>query len=453
MRKIFHTTVSVKDGTNRNVLRGIVQYDTLNEVNIRLFDGSKAFNYEGYTNIIFKVLKADGTRYIDSEGENVIATDPSDGIVTVILKGQATTAAGLCQSVVEIYSAEGKMTTARFNYEVFEELNTDEATVSESQYPVFQKLMADLSALKSGIMRTVETIETAEEERFAAEAARKDAETDRKDKETGYVAQAAAHANTAISAAITAGNRAQEASAATYLANQYSVEARDSATNASQSAKEATASAAEAKTCETKVLEAKVSAEQSATYATVSAQQAVASESAAKAAQTAAELARNEAQAIAGGDFASVPYVNAHINNKSNPHGVTATQINALPASLQTPWNTDFDTLTTQGVQSVYLSGSTNKADYHAPLDGADWYHILVIGTTSHDRLTQIVTTPFRFTKRVFIRFKHDDIWSDWFEVYTSNRKPTAADVGAPTVAEMNTAIANAIGTALEASY
>ena len=164
MRKIFHTTVSVKDGTSRNVLRGIVQYDTLNEVNIRLFDGSKAFNYEGYTNIIFRVLKPDGTAYIDSEGENVIATAPLSGIVTVILKGQATVAAGVCQGVIEIYSGNERMTSARLNYEVFSALNTHETTEVENQYPVFQRLLSDLSELEA-------TIELAESIRRAAETA------------------------------------------------------------------------------------------------------------------------------------------------------------------------------------------------------------------------------------------------------------------------------------------
>lgn len=132
----------MKEGASRSVLRGIIQYDTLNEVNIRLSDGSKAFDYYGYTNIIFKVLKADGTSYIDSEGENVIATSPEDGIVTVILTGQATAAAGLCQSVIEIYADGEKMTTARLNYEVFESLEVDEdAVASEPDYPVLQNLM------------------------------------------------------------------------------------------------------------------------------------------------------------------------------------------------------------------------------------------------------------------------------------------------------------------------
>ena len=149
MRKVFNTTVSVKDGTSRNVLRGIVQYDTLNEVNIHLFDGSKAFNYEGYTNIIFRVLKADGTSYVDSEGNHVIATNPPGGIVTVILKGQATAAVGLCQCVVEIYANGEKMTSARLSYEVSDSLGTGEDAASESQYPAFQKLLSDLSKIET----------------------------------------------------------------------------------------------------------------------------------------------------------------------------------------------------------------------------------------------------------------------------------------------------------------
>lgn len=152
----------MKEGASRNVLRGIIQYDTLNEVNIRLSDGSRAFNYTGYDNIVFKVLKADGTTYIDSEGEKVVATSPADGIVTIILSGQATTAAGLCQSVIEIYAKGEKMTTARLNYEVFGALEVDEdAVMSEPEYPIL-----------TGMISEVSKIAGTEAERAAAEAAR-----------------------------------------------------------------------------------------------------------------------------------------------------------------------------------------------------------------------------------------------------------------------------------------
>ena len=166
----------MKEGANRNVLRGIIQHDTLNEVNIRLSDGSRAFDYSGYTNIVFKVLKADGTAYIAAEGDSVVATSPIDGILTVMLAGQATAVAGLCQSVIEIYSGADKMTTARFNYEVFEALGVDEAAVSEDHYPVFQTLLADLSELEANV-------EQAEDQRVSAEAARASTAS-------GYVARA-----------------------------------------------------------------------------------------------------------------------------------------------------------------------------------------------------------------------------------------------------------------------
>lgn len=149
MKKIFNTTVSVKDGTSRSVLKGIVQYDTLNEVNIRLADGSRPFDYTGYTNIILRVRKADGTSYVDSEGNSVIATNPSSGLVTVLLKGQATAAVGLCQCVIEIYADGEKMTSARLNYEVTDSLGTGENAASESQYPAFQKLLSDLSKIET----------------------------------------------------------------------------------------------------------------------------------------------------------------------------------------------------------------------------------------------------------------------------------------------------------------
>ena len=200
IKKTFNTTVSVKEGASRSVLRGIIQYDTLNEVNIRLSDGSKAFNYDGYTNIVLKVLKADGTAYVNSmtdENTKIVATSPVDGIITVILAGQATTAAGLCQSVIEIYEGSDVMTTARFNYEVFEGLNLDDAVESSTEYPILNNLIAEISALEAAI--------------GAAEAARVAAEAIRANEATGYVAQAEAAKAAAQASATAAAASAAEA--------------------------------------------------------------------------------------------------------------------------------------------------------------------------------------------------------------------------------------------------
>lgn len=275
IKKIFNTTVSVKEGASRSVLRGIIQYDTLNEVNIRLSDGSKAFDYTGYTNIIFKVLKADGTTYIDSEGARVIATSPADGVVTVILSGQATTAAGLCQSVIEVYAGGEKMTTARFNYEVFGALEVDEdAVASEPEYSVLQNLVSDVSELEALIEAAEAARVTAEEERVAAETARKEAEIKREDKETGYVSQAAAYANDAMNAERRANNYAQETSVDRAIVDQMRVETRGYSAEAEESARQAAASAEAAKVNETLVLDVKASAEQSAAAAAASASEA-----------------------------------------------------------------------------------------------------------------------------------------------------------------------------------
>jgi hypothetical protein len=310
LKKTFNTTVSVKEGASRNVLRGIIQYDTLNEVNIRLSDGSKAFDYTGYDNIVFKVLKADGTSYIDSEGERVIATSPADGVITIILAGQSTTAAGLCQSVIEVYSAGEKMTTARFNYEVFDALEVDEDVVaSEPEYSVLQNLMSDISTLEAAI-EAAETLRVvAEEERAAAENARKEAEIRRENLETGYVAQAREARDEAREArddanysARIANDRAQETSTDAYLTEQYRIEARESASNASQSAREAAASAVEAKAGETVVLEAKESAQQSAAVAKAS--EAKATTAAAQAAEDAATVMGNIASAVESAESA-----------------------------------------------------------------------------------------------------------------------------------------------------
>ena len=215
MRKVFKTSVSVKEGASRSVLRGIIQYDTLNEVNIRLSDGSRAFDYTGYNNIIFKVLKADGTSYIDSEGERVIATSPSDGVVTVILTGQATAAAGLCQSVIEIYAGDGKMTTARLNYEVFDALEVDEDAIqSETEYPVLQNLVLELSELEELIRPAVEAEaarQAAEAERLVAEEQRIAAETERLSAEAERVARDEANSvlvNWTATRAFVKGNKA-----------------------------------------------------------------------------------------------------------------------------------------------------------------------------------------------------------------------------------------------------
>lgn len=185
MEKRFNTTVNVKEGANRTVLTGIVQYDTLNIVDILLTDGQGAFDYTGYDNIIFKVLKPDGSTYITSESDDVIATNPAVGIITVILTGSATAVTGVCQSVLELYSNGEKMSTARLNYEVFSNLEVDEDYIPTAhEYPVLQNLIMDLSSLEAAINTAEAARVEAENVRIEAETARVDAENAREEAES-----------------------------------------------------------------------------------------------------------------------------------------------------------------------------------------------------------------------------------------------------------------------------
>lgn len=295
----------MKEGASRNVLRGIIQYDTLNEVNIRLSDGSKAFDYTGYTNIIFKVLKADGTAYVNSATDadsNVVATSPVDGIVTVTLSGQATTAAGMCQSVIEIYEGSEVLTTARFNYEVFEGLDLDDAVESSTEYPILNNLIADVSALEAAIE--------------AAEAARVAAEAIRANEASGYVAQAnaakdaaqasatAAAASAAEAQAIATGDYATNSGSQTYTNNQISAHNKSTSAHSDirtliTNANTATATAqATANAAQTAAAAAKVAADNAQTKANSAA-------TAAATAQTTANGKANATHTHGAGDIAS----------------------------------------------------------------------------------------------------------------------------------------------------
>ena len=302
----------MKEGASRSVLRGIIQYDTLNEVNIRLSDGSKAFNYDGYTNIIFKVLKPDGTAYVNSSSDadtKIVATSPVDGIVTVVLGGQATTAAGLCQSVIEIYEGSEVLTTARFNYEVFEGLNLDDAVESSTEYPVLNNLISEVSALEAAI-------EFAEAKRVAAEAIRAS-------EASGYVAQAnaaktaaqasatAAAASAAEAKAIASADYATNSGSQTYTNNQIAAHNTNTAAHADirtliTNANAATATAqVTATAAQTAAATAKATADAAQTTANTANTTANAAKTAATTAQTTANGKANATHTHAATDVTS----------------------------------------------------------------------------------------------------------------------------------------------------
>ena len=94
------------------------------------------------------------------------------------------------------------------------------------------------------------------------------------------------------------------------------------------SAKAAAKSASEAKASESSVAANAKAAQTAETNASASAQSAKASETAAKSAQSAAEKARDEAKAIAGGDYANRIHAHQHAVGGEDP--ITPEMIGAV---------------------------------------------------------------------------------------------------------------------------
>lgn len=114
-------------------------------------------------------------------------------------------------------------------------------------------------------------------------------------------------------------------------AGQYAADAAESAKAAGNSASSAENSASLAS------LSAQGAAG-SATKANDSRLAAKTAEAGSKAAQAAAEQARDEAQAIAGGDFATKPALDRHTTDKNNPHDVTLAQVGGSNPNLLDNW-------------------------------------------------------------------------------------------------------------------
>lgn len=167
--KEFNVGLPIK-GNNVKAVEGIVQYDTANIINVRLIDETSPFNFTGYTDVIFEVLKPDGTRIVDTEGDNIQVLDPSEGMVSFLLQGQMTLLPGTHYCTITLYANGLKMTTARMNYFVGESIDDVNSTglTSETEYPLLQQMIAQHSVIKE-----------AERERIDAETIRKQAEAKR----------------------------------------------------------------------------------------------------------------------------------------------------------------------------------------------------------------------------------------------------------------------------------
>lgn len=177
-KKRFNVPVSLKDNNSR-IIEGVIQYDTADLFNVKLYDGSEHFNFTGYTMIVLSVLKPDGTEYVSTEGEYLDVLDADEGRIAFTLPASLTALTGMHFVSITIYANGVKLTTARFNYFVQDALTTGDGAKYTSEYPILEQLLARLSL-----------IQDAEQMRNEAESLRVQAENNRVSDTAGIIAQA-----------------------------------------------------------------------------------------------------------------------------------------------------------------------------------------------------------------------------------------------------------------------
>ena len=177
-KKYFNVPVSLKDN-NARIVEGVIQYDTADLFNIKLYDGTEPFDFSGYSTLVFTALKPDGTEYIDTEGEYLDVVDAADGRIAFTLPPALTVLGGMHFCNITIYSNGVKLSSARFNYFVQEALAEGDNARHTDEYPLLEQLISKLSL-----------IQDAEQMRNEAEALRVLAENERVSDTSGIVAQA-----------------------------------------------------------------------------------------------------------------------------------------------------------------------------------------------------------------------------------------------------------------------
>jgi hypothetical protein len=186
-KKYFNVPVSLKDN-NARIVEGVIQYDTADLFNIKLYDGTEAFDFTGYTMVVLTVIKPDGNEYIDKDGETLDIVSPEDGRMALTLPETLTAQVGMHFCEVVVYANGIRLASARFNYYVQKSLTDGSGMQSESEYPLVQKLLAQLSLIAD-----------AEQMRTEAEYLRMIAENGRESVTSGIVEQTTILANRAMS--------------------------------------------------------------------------------------------------------------------------------------------------------------------------------------------------------------------------------------------------------------
>lgn len=191
-KKYFNVPVYLKDN-NARIVEGVIQNDTADLFNIKLYDGTEAFDFSGYSMVILTVIKPDTTEYIDTEGETLDILDPAEGRMALTLPPTLTAQTGMHFCSVSVYANGIKLTTARFNYYVQSSLSDGSGMIGENEYPVMQKLLAQMALIVD-----------AEQMRTEAEYLRVLQENNRVSETSGIVAKASASEKAAEGYAIAA---------------------------------------------------------------------------------------------------------------------------------------------------------------------------------------------------------------------------------------------------------
>ncbi len=181
-KKYFNVPVSLKDN-NARIIEGVIQGDTADLFNIKIYDGTEAFDFTGHTLVMLTVIKPDAKEYIDSTGEFMDIIDAADGRIALTLPPELTSQTGMHFCAVSIFANGVKLTTARFNYYVQNGLSDGSGIQNENEYPIVQKLLAQLSLIVD-----------AEQMRMESEELRVLAENQRVSETSGIIIQASSSA-------------------------------------------------------------------------------------------------------------------------------------------------------------------------------------------------------------------------------------------------------------------
>ena len=179
--KEFNISLPVSDN-NVYIVDGIIQYDTANIFNVRLMEGTEAFDFTGYTNVFIEIVKPDGTHIQSCVTDNpdisndnnpyvIQVVDAKDGRISFELSGQATLLNGTHFGQIMISGGGKILTSARINYYVGDTLQYDsdpDDVASLNEYSSLRNMINQNSAIATEERTRVD----AETQRMLAELQR-----------------------------------------------------------------------------------------------------------------------------------------------------------------------------------------------------------------------------------------------------------------------------------------